>query len=360
MQSKREIAIFSKGNAHPLHPRIALEIDVLEANGYEVKLFTPQENKLTLKARLLNILSLSLFKWELIFEFSKQLNHFETVIVYDTQLLPLGRFKGWKNKQLIFETLDDNVELVTYHIFSKFPGLKMLESSCRNYLKKKENYYLKNYFNNTIVNSKRLRDIFENHGAVLNYYSSPFEKNEIKKCEIDFNPALLYLGKISRDKGLKSMLELAKQHQIKLFLFGDLDKEEAEDLKQEITAYEGVHQINKLSIKELLTQITTLAESHHLIGLSLIKPVHISYQFQDANKDIDYLALNIPFIGNSRPTTKQIIDDGCGALIEHSNEVKLLINSKEKYELASSKCATHYQSHFSQAQFAANLLGVLK
>jgi hypothetical protein len=359
MQSKGEIAIFSKGSANPLHPRIALEIDILQAKGYAVSLFTPEKTKSSLKSKLLNALSLSLFKWELVFEFSNAVQNFETVIVYDSQLLPLGKFRGGKNKQLIFETLDDNVELVCYHIFSKLPLLKFLEPLSRKYLKKREHNYLKKHYNNTIVNSKRLVDVFKNHQPVLNFYASPFEKSKLECKNSVYNPALLYLGKISEDKGLSTMLELAKKQKLKLFLFGDLEQDNVTPLKDSIVSYSGTTQVNKLSISELHIQLQKLAETHHLIGVSLIKPVHISYQFQDANKDIDYLALNVPFIGNNRPTTKQIIDDGCGALIDNENQTSALIDLKENYELAAINCEKHYQQHFSQAKFTSTLLQVI-
>jgi len=360
MQSKGKIAIFSKGSANPLHPRIALELQILKASGYDVTLFSPQNTLQSFKALLLNLLSLSLFKWELVLEFSKLVNQFETVIIYDTQLLPLAKYRGGENKHVIFETLDDNVELVCYHIFKKLPFLKMFESSCRKHLKKRENAYLKKYFDSTIVNSKRLLEVFNTHQPVLNYYSSPFEKSSLGSGDNDYQPALIYLGKISADKGLSNMLGLAKKHDLKIFLFGDLDRENATALSQEIAQYPQAVQVNKLSIEELLIQVQKLAEAHHLIGLSLIQSVHISYKFQDANKDIDYLALNIPFIGNSRPTTKLIIDDGCGALINDEIKIKALIESKDQYELAAKRCGLHYKKQYSQEQFTSILLKVLE
>jgi hypothetical protein len=359
MQSKGKIAIFSKGSFNPLHPRIALEFEVLKASGYDVKLFTPQIVKTSFKARLLNLLTLSLFKWELVFEFSKFIPQFETIIIYDTHLLPLGKYREGENKQVIFETLDDNVELVCYHIFKKLPFLKLFESSCRKYLKKRENYYLKNYFDNTIVNSKRLLDVFKVHQPVLNYYCSPFEKSPLKASDIKHKPALIYLGKISADKGLSTMLNLAKKNGLKIFLFGDLDREDAAALLQEIIQYPQAVQVNKLSVEELLIEVQKLAEAHHLIGLSLIESVHISYKFQDANKDIDYLALNIPFIGNSRPTTKFIIDDGCGALVDNQSKIKALIESEHEYKRAVRRCGIHYKKQYSQDQFTTTLLKVL-
>lgn len=348
MQPKK-IAIFSKGAKTPLHPRIELEIQLLEDEGHSVELFSPSTATSTVKHRLLKLLSLSLFEWEIIHQFQPHVANFDTVIIYDSQLLPLSAARK-KHQTVIFETLDDNIELIVYHVFKKLPLLAFLKNVCRFYLKQKERFYLNRFVDKTIVNSERLTEVFKEQKAVLNYYSSPFEGLTLNQNAE--KTAFLYLGKISLDKGIKTMLLLSKQFEIPIYLFGDFDKAEQKELHQLISNCKlAIHQ-PKMAIPALKDKLKELSQNYRLIGLSLIESVHISYQFQDANKDIDYIALGIPFVGNERPTTKKIIDAGCGVLIQNDKNIKCLINEKEKYNFASTNCAAHYQRNFSQKAFS--------
>ena len=76
---------------------------------------------------------------------------------------------------------------------------------------------------------------------------------------------------------------------------------------------------------------------------------------QEANKDIDYLALGIPIIGNHRFPTEEKIYAGCGVFIENESDIKRLISSESMREEISVKCRDYYLTHYSFERFTNGL-----
>jgi len=116
----------------------------------------------------------------------------------------------------------------------------------------------------------------------------------------------------------------------------------------------------RISSKELRKELDRLFKKYNLIGFSLIHDVHYSYATQEANKDIDYLAMGIPLISNHRKPTKEKIEAGCGVFIEDSLNVEKLLNSREFYLEKSDKCIAYYNKNYAQNIFEKKLLEVVK
>jgi glycosyltransferase involved in cell wall biosynthesis len=92
--------------------------------------------------------------------------------------------------------------------------------------------------------------------------------------------------------------------------------------------------------------------------LSVIHPENESYLLQEANKDIDYIALGIPFIGNDRPPTLEKIKRGVGVLINDKHAIASLINNEhDQYNKCVASCAG-IASDYSLEKFKISLLKV--
>lgn len=110
----------------------------------------------------------------------------------------------------------------------------------------------------------------------------------------------------------------------------------------------------------MLDELEMLFNNYSLIGFSLIRDVHHSYATQEANKDIDYLAMGIPIIANYRLPTKEKIDAGCGVFIDDKKSVEKLLKNRDFYHNLSGNCIGYYSKLYAQNIFEKKLIEVIK
>jgi glycosyltransferase involved in cell wall biosynthesis len=349
------ILILTPYSFNPLHPRLEYIENYLTKNGHRVKKYNLRcENKVINK---LNWLSLTFFQVPSFFKSIKYLWRYrkESKIVYiqDLQYLHisiLAKFFGYK---VIYDTLDNNVELNFYHLSNRFKFLKKLSFIKRaiSFLEKQISNYM---CDEIIVNSKALVEYFEPSRVNLIYYTSPFENRF--KSNINKEVAFLYLGAFSKDKGAYDILDFMNNRESKLYIFGDTSK----DILKKIEESKNIIYKARVSSSILEKELETLFAKYYFIGFSLIKEVHYSYATQEANKDIDYLAMGIPLIGNYRVPTKEKIDAGCGVFIDNNENVERLLSDKEFYKIVSSNSLEYYNQNYVQSIFEERLLQVIE
>lgn len=160
--------------------------------------------------------------------------------------------------------------------------------------------------------------------------------------------ALFYLGIFSENKGAKEILELRERLQCKLYIYGDnvYGGKSSEDIIIK-------PRVNAEIVSE---ELERLSKHHRFIGLSLIKPVHFSYATQEANKDIDYMCLGVPFIGNKRIPTYEKILKGCGVMFYDFQGINRLVYDQEYYNHISEDARISYYLHYSSDIFRRVLL----
>ena len=355
------ILILTPYSFNPLHPRLEYIEKYLIKNGYKVKKYNLRcDNRIINK---LNWLSLTFFQVPSFFKSIKYLwrHRKETTIVYiqDLQYLPIAIIAKLFRKKVIYDTLDNNVELNFYHllnrftIFHKFTFIKKVVI----FLEKKISRY---FCNEIIVNSKALVEYLKPNKSNLIYYTSPFEK----KIKMNKNKeiAFLYLGGFWKMKGSESILGFIEKFNKKLFIFGMLNKKE-KDIIGKIKSLEKlglVYFVDRLPSLELEIKLLELSQKYKLIGFSLTQEVNISNATQEINKDIDYLAMGIPLIANHRKPTKEKIEAGCGVFIEDSLNIEKLLNSREFYQEISDNSIEYYNQNYAQNIFEKKLLEVVK
>jgi glycosyltransferase involved in cell wall biosynthesis len=205
----------------------------------------------------------------------------------------------------------------------------------------------------TIVNSKALVEYFKPNRVNLIYYTSPFENRF--DMNIDKEVAFLYLGAFSKDKGAYNILDFMNKRKAELYIFGDTSK----DILERIKNSKNIFYKNRVSSTILQKELEVLFNKYRLVGFSLIKEVHYSYATQEANKDIDYLAMGIPLIANYRIPTKEKIDAGCGVFIDDNINIKNLLNNKDFYQDISSNCLDYYCENYSHDIFENKLIKII-
>lgn len=340
------IGIFTPRSIKPLHPRLAAFLEYFEEKGLRYDLICGYRSRIFSR---INWISLFFFDNWSVFKNRKKIKDYDFVIINDLKFLPLARMAKKRNKRVIYETIDNNVSLRSYSLRKKLPFTGLFMNSIVRYYSEKERNLASEYCDEIIVNSKALREYFNNKAELLYYYSSfediPARNDSSKKT------ALLYLGEFSKEKGATEVLALKDKLDINLFIFGSVRSEELKKMLNN----SKVFQTERISHMELREKITSLFDEWFLAGVSFIKPVHLSYATQEANKDIDYLALGIPLIGNHRLPTKEKIEAGCGIFPENEIDLKRLLIDIEFKKTLSANCIDYYHNNYSKQQFRKRL-----
>jgi len=336
----------------PIHPRVEIILGFLKINNnIEVKNLTKNS-----KINKLNYITLGFFNIVAFFKSIKYIKNFSGEILYitDLQYLPIAIVGKFYRKKVIYETLDNNVELHFYGLSKKYAFINNI-AFVKKLFKYIEKKFASMYVDKIIVNSKALKEYFLPLEPEVIFYASPFEyKFKIYYSLNDL--AFLYLGIFNDSKGAKEILEFTQKYKIKTFIYGEVQLNK--DLKEKFHKLENTGLIfhkNRLSSSKLQEELEGLFNLYRLIGFSLIKSIHYSYATQEANKDIDYMAMGIPFIGNYRVPTKEKIEKGCGAFYDNLVDVKQLLNDKKFYLEKSQQCLNIYEKNYSQIIFKNKL-----
>ena len=351
-----KVVIFTMQPAVAIPPRIRMERQILEAAGHEVEICGAPYPKQKMPAffKLFYYLTLSYFRWDLIHLYKAKTIKGDVAIVYDLSLLPLLKNLRKSYHRIIYETLDNNVALTFFHLEQRFVWLHPFSDLIKNIVGNLEKKYIRKYADHLIVNSQYLDEIL---GSLVptsvNIYASPFEQYSLSKpISMGQNPAFLYLGIFSEDKGADTVLELQKQYELPLYIFGDK--------KFAVPDRPLVTWMDRMPLEQLYEELQIIFKAHRLIGISLIKSSNESYANQEANKEADYLSLGIPFIGNQRRTTEEKILAGCGCFIHESDKIKLLIEDSNYYTTTSENAKRYYQANLSAERFSQQLLNAIQ
>lgn len=345
---------------NPLHPRLEYVEKYLIKHGYDVKKYNLKcKNRVINK---LNWLTLTFFQIPSFFKAIKYLwkykKEIKIVYIQDLQYLPIAMIAKVFKKKVIYDTLDNNVELNFYHLSNRFKMFQKLSfiKETISFIEKKITKY---FCDKIIVNSKALATYFEPNQTNLLYYTSPFEK----KTEMNSNNeiAFLYLGGFWKMKGSEIILDFIEKHNKKLFIFGMLNKKE-KDIVDRIKLLDNlglVIYVDRLSSEALENKLSELVKTYKLIGFSLTQEVNLSNATQEINKDIDYLAMGIPIVGNHRKPTEEKIEAGCGVFIDNSEDVEKLLSDETFYAEVSDNCIAYYHQNYAQDIFEKKLLEVV-
>jgi glycosyltransferase involved in cell wall biosynthesis len=245
---------------------------------------------------------------------------FDIIVVYDllTLFFLFKLLRSWKiakNCKVVYEVLDSFPEYYSYKLLKNFPILSTIFQSSIRLI---EFLLSKHIADKVIVNSRALYLRIKKYNSNTFWipYTSPFERlnfyNDPQKPV-----AFIYLGLFSEEKGAKEILRFARQYpNYPIFVIGDIH--------YSITHFpKNFFIYHKMSFSQLGELLKKLSEQYFLFGFSLIKAKNKSYAIQEANKDIDYLSLGIPILGNKRPATYEKIKFGAGILLGEVNRYNL-------------------------------------
>jgi hypothetical protein len=342
-----KIGIFTLRSLSPMHPRLAAFTEYFKEKNIPYDLIPAQKHPIYSR---LNWISLFFFDNYSILKNSRKIADYDLILINDLKYLPIARYGKNQNKSVIYDTIDNNVFLRAYSLRKKIPFTGFFMKNIISHFSKKEINYAMHYCDRIIVNSKALQEYFAKKADLI-YYYSPFENigavNDCKK-----QPALLYLGEFSDEKGAEEILKLRERLEIELFIYGTVSSVTS---RNAILKCPQIKHSERIDYAMLTLQISELFKKYFLLGTSFIKPVHQSYATQEANKDIDYLALGIPLIGNHRKPTEEKILAGCGIFVENEKDMKRLLGDKNLRNLLSGNCKDYYFRNYSKEIFRKGL-----
>lgn len=349
-----KVSFFTCNSFDKIHPRIEMQKRILEDEGYDVSIVRASLPKEKGLRGLLNMKHLKYFRWGAIKEFKEKLDSCDIAHVYDFQLLPLAKYAKRKGKKVIYETLDDNVFLHFYELEKRIPFLSSFKSLITNFFAKKEREFSVRYCDRVIVNSSNLLSKFNKEQASLIYYASnlKFTNHEFDSSkEVSF----VYVGKMTVDKGAAVYNQLIKDYNKKLIFYGHFGDEDSSRILQSNPL---VEQRGNKDVEGLIKSLKTDVNDYNLIGLSIIFPVNESYRLQEANKDIDYITMSVPFIGNTRPPTLEKINKGFGILHTDKESIESLISNKNNLYNKIVANSTDKGKEYSEKSFRSKLLNI--
>lgn len=348
-----KVAFFTPRSIEPLHPRLVIFNNYFNSKGIKAAFINKSDNQGSFRSRI-NWISLWFFDLYAILRCKPLLKEFDIIFVTDLKYLPLSRAAKKMNKVVIYDTIDHNVHLRFYQLQHKIRSIQIFKNLIIGIFKKIEIFYASKYCDIILVNSDSLKTYFGNSARTL-YYYSPFES--IRKENASSNPAaLLYVGIFSNEKGANRILEIQHKLNIPLFVYGKVG---SAILKERLLHTTNVFYTPNISMSELRNHIIELLDKYFLFGLSLIHPAHYSYEVQEANKDIDYLALGVPLIGNYRLTTKEKIDAGCGLYFDDT-KLPEKVNNVHLRKTLSTNCKNYYARKYASPLFYHTMESVFK
>lgn len=346
IQKNAHWGIFTPRPLSPLHPRVHTYRTFLEEHGFTVTIINEygQGNKWL---RRLNWLTFGLIDIMAVRRSLSRLREFDVIFIHDLFLLPLSKYAKKLNKPVLYDIVDHNIHLRTYYLKRRSRIFSFFNPALLWYFKTIEKHYITNYCDHTFVNSLTLRRYIQKNVTLL-YYCSPLE-NCVQKNNPALPKALLFVGAYTVQKGAHEMILLSRELTLPLYIFGPITDStvQAAVAKHPLAVY-----LPKISVGELGSKIQELLQKHFLLGASIIFPVNYSYATQEANKDIDYLALGIPIIGNDRQPTREKIEAGAG-LYYDDPVLKEKLNDRKLLEQMSVTGKAIYNEKYSHSHFSS-------
>lgn len=335
---KNIVYIFTTLPIKPVHVRLEKNLNILQEK-FNVKIYsTTYINNQKIR---INYLFLNFFFINRIIEFKKHLKQADIIYIQTLYLLPLAIFAKIRKKKVIYETLDNDIHLRFYLLTLQKPFVKYFKWIIISFMRILEKILICIFVDEIIINSKALQKYFKCKSNLL-FYTSPFENIGVNN-NYKNTSALLYLGYVSEEKGLKEMFELSNNLRLKLFIIGNIkDKKYLKKIENN----KDIIYYGMLSSNEMLDKMKILLANYFLFGISIIHSIHYSYATQEANKDIDFLSLGVPIIGNNRVPTAEKIDAGCGIYYQEIDKIKKVIKDNYKKKIMAKNSYNYYNKYY--------------
>jgi glycosyltransferase involved in cell wall biosynthesis len=280
-------------------------------------------------------------------------------------------------KHVIYDIGDDNPSLFTETLIRKVPKLALIRNSIEKSLRALEGNMLKLFDYNTTLTDSLTNDklSYVQKVVTVHYATHPLyhPKNTDRQIQTMFKDkyTLVYIGEISKDKGLDVMLETTnilfkKGIPIRLLLIGsfcqphtcEMDKKYFKDFLQNNGLQDIVTVTGWIPYKEVPKYATVGS-----IGFVLIDPWCYSYKISIPDKAIDILSCGLPIIGTSETTEiKHLINKSkagllvnCANASQIANALEALFSNESSMETLKKNAELYASKYHSLRELCRNL-----
>lgn len=349
----QKIVILTPNPVDPLHFRTGCLARVL-SEVYDVRLLHAAPGPKWL--RWLDLLTATAFKLSNLQRYWPAAADADLLVVQEMSLLLHAAAARSRGQRVIYESIDNGPHLTSYWMAKRAPFVTRL-TWLPPLLEIMEKSLVKACGLPVVVNSAALLEYFHGRASLI-YYSSPFEDAGLRNNP-DLAPAFVYLGQFIEEKGILDLPALCQRWSIPAFVFGSKTAEN-QHLHERFKAYGNIEVIPWLSATDLAGRLRDLMKRHFLMGVSLQRPVNLSYATQELNKDIDYLAVGAPIIGNRRGPTLDKIRAGCGVLADNDVGVGALMGSSPVRARLSRTCRDYYSERYAFSIYRNKILSLFE
>lgn len=329
------------------HPRTSMMLELLTQE-YSVDFYRVSATSSFLKS--LNLLTFRNFDLACL-SLIPRLKNYDIIFLQNIHVLPLSFFSKVMKKTIVYDSLDVYPYHNAYNLEKKYRLPSALSKVGSVLFSGTEKVISRTFCDHIIVNSDYLVSYYKKAQAI--YYTSPLEGRLLN------NPskpaALLYLGIFSPEKGSREIIEFCDKLGVELYIFGEMA-----DCKSEDIIHRGrVHWVPRLKPEQLITELGKVMQSHFLYGMSLANDANFNYAVQELNKEIDYLSIGIPLIGNHRLETAKKIQAGGGLFWEDIHDLASLDQPSLKISLMNQSLSI-YQDRYSYSKFVDQFTKIKK
>ncbi len=234
-------------------------------------------------------------------------NNFHKIIASDLySLFPV--YLGNKKKNIIYDSREIFTELAAhYHNKIKKYTIKVLENLCL----KRVSVILTSADSDTSY----LKKIYSHYSHIKYYTIFNFPKSLLIKKKSNYlrtkydisenDTILIYQGVLQKGRGVLQMMRIVENtdNMVGVIIGDGEEKYNYKKYVKSASLNKRIYFIDSLPYLELL-KITCSAD----IGLALIRPMGISYQYALPNKLFEYAVCGIPCLSSKLPNMKKYID----------------------------------------------------
>lgn len=218
---------------------------------------------------------------------------------HDPELLPYGLLMKWKGKKVIYDVHEE----VPNDILNKKFIPKILRKPASILMRLIENFVAKRMV--AVVGAteniaKRFKQINPNTVEVNNY---PFLDELVINQPLEKEDAVIYVGSITENRGLRKVVKALHGTNMKLFLGGDFAPA---GFELELRNEPGWENVEYIGYVDRVKYATFLNKS--IAGLAILKPID-SHLKAKATKLFEYISASVPVICSNFPMWQDFVDE---------------------------------------------------
>jgi glycosyltransferase involved in cell wall biosynthesis len=281
----------------------------------------------------------------------------DVIHFHDPELIGIGILFRFLGKKVVYDVHEDVAKQILYKNWIGFVWIRYLVSSAAKFIESISSYL----FSKIIVVTEDIKKNFPSSKTVLvrnfpiiSLIRKAHPTDKFKKRKVVF-----YAGNLSEVRGIKELIDAISFVNADLWLLGDWENIEYENLCKTSKGWEQTFFFGKKKLEEVYEYLK-LAD----IGIALLYPIK-NYLTSLPVKAFEYMTLGIPMIISDFPFWKETFS-GCAVFANpHSidevvEKLNLLLSDKQIYKELSANAIQKVEDSYSWEHESLKLISLYK